>query len=379
MKKFKYAEIYHGAKKNEKPSLSNKWFVYYYYLVPDSQPQRYIRIVKKGNINKYDTIAERMEYAKRLVRTIDRQLDNGFSPYADKMDRSFITTEDAINFSLSKKQWSSGTWRGQRAVVKLFKKVMGDKMKANVKDFSRADAREMLDKMVAERKVGNSAYNYYKASMHGIFQELVEWEKLDKNAVNPFLFRGRKVIREPRVYPTPEELKAMTEILTDKLPGLLDFYRIMNYTAIRPSEILALQDYNINLKDWEIVLEAKKVKTGEGRVVIIPEDIRKMIKKRTIQGHYLFGKKMQPEARNRPLLYSSVIKHFMKLLKEPLGVKFRPYIFKHMGIESMLGSGMHPKAAQYQAGHSSQVMTDLYSGKKATLFRDQLEKFKGNL
>ena len=73
---------------------------------------------------------------------------------------------------------------------------MGDKINSNVKLFASPDAREVLEKMVGLRNLGNASYNRFRNLMHGIFAELKDWRKIPEN---PFAFKGRKL--PPRKMP----------------------------------------------------------------------------------------------------------------------------------------------------------------------------------
>jgi len=384
MKDYKYAEVYRGAPTDCKPTMKD-WYVYYSFKNPATG--KFERFIIKDGINRLDNIKDRTEKAKSMIRDIDRALDEGFNPFQNRSERSFMSMETALKFAISKKRWSKESADIHAGTIRIFKNALGQNLSKDVSKFSRTDAREVLDLMVNTQGVGDKSWNRWRTTLHGIFQELVEWEKIP---INPFDFKNRRVVKSdaPRLA-TPDEAKRIKDQLLEHCPGLYVWLMTMNMTAIRPSEILKIKAESIEIityeekgiekEMWYILLQAKDVKDREARKVVVPLQLRQYLKPHIIKGHYLFGDQCQPQIRTVAKSYKSVYHYWTKWIVEDLGLKgIKPYSFKHLGIKTMLAT-MSYKAVQYQAGHSTSSMTDIYSGKDATIFRDELEKFEGNL
>lgn len=382
MKKYKYAEIYKGAPAGEKPTL-NDWYVYYYFIDPKTEKWR--RFILKDGINRLETISERLDKAKNMVRTIDMELDQGFNPFSEVEDRPAFSIENGIKWALTKKKWSKETMDIHKGTISTFYKAINPK--SDIKKFTRIAAREALDKMCELNGVGDKSWNRWRTTLHGIFAELAEWEKIP---FNPFQFKNRKVQeREEPNLATPQQAKLIREHLLIHCPGLYVFLLMENMTTIRPSEILKIKAENFEIFDytdkgetremWYIKIFSKDVKDRTARKVVVPIHLRQFLKSHIIPGHYLFGDQCQPQVRKTPKSYKAVYKYWTKWVVEDLGItNIKPYSFKHLGVKSMLAI-MSDKAVQYQAGHSTSSMTDIYSNKDATIFKDDLEKFEGNL
>lgn len=375
MKKFKYAEIYTGSKKGQTPSIDKDWNVYYFFLIPGSKPERYRRFVTRGGINRFHTIDERMNYAKRLVRVIDRELDNGFNPFEEIEDRAFLSFGNAVKWSLSRQEWSPETRKLMEYMVNVFLNTMGGLVNKDVKSFTRIQARETLEKIVKDRKLGNLAHNRYRAVMRRVFSELVEWEKIP---FNPFEFRNKKVPpKKKKALATPEEVELIREYLEIKNPYLLTFVMAVNMTFIRLSELLKLKAEDVDIQKWRITVRAEISKNRKQRTVVVPFDLRERLLLHVLPDHYLFGGGCKPEIREKPLDYTTIWHKWDNLVVRDLGIKVTPYSFKHMGTRKMTAK-IDRTAAQYQAGHSSSAMTDIYNENDVTIYEDQLENFPGD-
>lgn len=148
--------------------------------------------------------------------------------------------------------------------------------------------------------------------------------------------------------------------------------RIRNYayllfsigTGIRPGEGLHIRRSDFNLKESYALVRGESVKTRQSRVVYIPQHtdllrlLQKMIKTQVQSG-------LPPEA---PLFSDSSGKrihtrswfHIVDRRAKSLGIRIKPYDFRHAFITHSLMNGANPYDIRDQVGHSNMEMMKRY-------------------
>lgn len=371
----KLSTIYTGSPDGEKPSMDNKWFVEFY----DQK-----RIRKYGHINRGKTIKERMELAEELKSIIDEAL---IAKYKGKDNTVMLfTLKDAMQFSVDRKkgQWAPKSLSNCNSVIKAFYEITDKKGLTNrpVDLITRPIAREILDSMVLERKLGDHAYNKYKTWLFSLFRTLIDYEKIE---INPFDFKSSRKKPKPkkRILLTPSETKRVAKHIEEINPGFMTYLMFVNMTTARPKEVFYIKAGDIKLEQGVILLRGADLKDKEDRMVIIPLELEERIKAfglhRFPPNFYIFGWDFVPEARQHPVRRDRATKYYQENVKKALGVQADMYALKHLGLRSMRSQGIEPEAAQLQAGHASYDETIGYAGLDRPELMQQLRKFKGDL
>jgi integrase len=135
-------------------------------------------------------------------------------------------------------------------------------------------------------------------------------------------------------------------------------------TGVRPGEGLKLRRDDFNMAGRFVLARGEFVKTRQSRIIYIPQDmalirmLQKMIRIQAKNG--LHG--------NTPLFSDSAGKeinarawfHIVQKRAKTIGVRIKPYDFRHAFITHSLSEGANPYDLRDQVGHSSMEMMKRY-------------------
>ena len=367
MKNYKKCKIYKGAPRKKTPTLK-QWYVYYYFnekYYDKQSPPKWVRFRVKEDINLTKFIHERHERAEDLCDTLNELLRNGFNPYMDKQanltnintSKNKFPVKIAMEWALSKKKLASKSTMDFKSVLKFFYQAI-DELGYNVevKSITKVMIREIIDKMVENRKLGGGAWIKYKRMLYNLFQVLVDWEKIENNPCN---FKTPIKAPKPKIKVLLSELdrKRIKHHLQEVHPNFFNFCMAINLTSVRPVELLRLKVGDVDLDRKTIFLKAENAKDREDRLIVIPKALEKYLNVKGEDDWYLFGHEFEPQKRNAPLKRDNATKLWKKLVIDELGIDSKMYWLKHLGLTSMRQQGFDPEIVQLIAGHSSYETT----------------------
>ncbi len=358
MKNYRLCKIYKGAKKGMRPTLNN-WYVYYYFF--DGVEWKRFRL--KEDINTAKTITERTHRANALKEAMDELLMAGYNPFRDdnRIILKQFTMKEGIDWAMSRKKFAHKTQLDFNSIVKHFHETSAKLGYGSLelKKVTRIIIREIIEKMVESRNLGNHAYLKYKNNLGNLFEELVSWEKIDFNPC-----RFKTTIRKPKpktkILLSEDQRMLIKNTLLEKNPNFFNYLMFINLTALRPVEILRLKVEDIDLKNSRIIIRSEITKDSEDRITIIPKALEPYIDIDAPKHYYLFGHDFKPQERKKPLSRDKATHLWQELIIKGLGIDSKMYWLKHLGLTSMRQQGIDPEIVQYHAGHSTYEMTQVY-------------------
>lgn len=250
---YKIAKLYAGSKKGEKPNLSKQWFVYYSYRNPvtkklERQPPVY------RDINTFNTIGERKEYAQALVILINDLLKAGFSPYEEFVNKEDGTLDKNIlscaKFYLSEKEkylapksykpysqhvgyfvdWINETHLGHLDITQI-KRFHIMKFLSDYRDRSIKYAVKNNSKPASNRQINNikgnlsTFFNYFKIN----FEDEVPKNPVARLENLPHKTQGNKAY-------TDKQATLLKTLMQEHNPRMLRFCEMVYESCTRPHE-----------------------------------------------------------------------------------------------------------------------------------------------
>lgn len=127
---------------------------------------------------------------------------------------------------------------------------------------------------------------------------------------------------------------------------------IMIYTGLRPSELLQIENENINI-DERYLIAGIKTDAGKDRIIPINEKILPLIRDRMSDQKYLFV-----SARGDKMSYDTFRAKRWNPLMQELNMKHKPHDGRHTFATLMDNAGANKVSIQKIMGHASQGITD---------------------
>jgi integrase len=322
---------------------------------------------KRIKINRIDSIKERRKFATQMIRRINRDLENGWSPWAEKLaPKGLHLLIKALDIYLERKIKELdgiNSVRTYKSQVKLLVEWMEktDRSAMFAVNFKKRDAQAYLDHLIDSNKVAPTTFNNRLTVCKAMFNWLVEREYI---AINPFQTVRRLQEKEKVRQVIPEhKRREIAEHLEKNDRFFLLCCYLMFYTEIRPSEQTKLKVSDCDLNRGVIVIPGTATKNKRVRIATIPKPF--LVFLRTFNwdhfdpDHYIFGRGWEPgKVPIAPRLISSKWANMRDKVSLPM--KYQFYSLRDSGIVWMLQQGVSPEEVMKQAGHSDLQMTTKY-------------------
>jgi integrase len=356
MENFKTAKLFDAS-----GDTSQRWFLYYYFLSPDTGKYQRFRVWIPHRIL---TASGRRDKAHELSNQINKKLREGFNPFSH-LEKRFTPIGLTMEFVLSIKENScrKRTHHTYSSMVRVFRRWLEKKHldKSPVDNFNYYQAQEFMDYTKSVLKNSNRTYNNRLTVMRTIFKILIRREWI---MANPF----EKIESLPREDPeitcfTIDELLLMQK----HLPGWnYDLYVVaclIFYCFIRPQEIVRLRVSHFHLKTGTIILPGSVSKNKKHEVVQIPNALRGVLDKLDLdhpESWFVFAHKQhRGQKETAPTRIAEAWREFA----DHYGIEKNIYSLKHTGVGMALENGINIRDLQLQLRHSSLEMTQVYLDK----------------
>jgi integrase len=350
------------------------WRIQYYFYEPDKKGKL---IVIKG-MNIYKAHAEKKAATAALLSNEIEMLKNGYNPVAGKFihqKESEVSADtllfDALKFAASKftgkskSDYKSILLHCQKAAngLGLHTLVIG-----NVK---RRHVRIILD-AVGEAKGSKwtaNNFNYYRAHLSVLFNELLQYDVLEFNPV--IGIKKAKVVRVIKEVLTRQqraELDKRLRMIGENRFRL--FLRIFFHSGIRLSEIMLLKAGQVDIRKQTIRVTIKKDRQ--------PAEVDKPVKsiavrywKMAIKGvpddYYVFSRNLL--AGPSPVAADTVTRRWRRVVK-PLGITADLYALKHANTTEMVDVTGSAVAALLNSHKSTAMVQQVYDVKRDRRIED---------
>lgn len=354
---------------------ASRWYVEYYYRVPEKQRHLYnnakwkrFRVFEDINRHKSD------EYANMLRDAVEYNLRIGFDPFDHNNRKMELqapqagTINEAIN--LFKTKWANKGLE-TASIIKYYRTA--DRLTKYLTDrkLQQAEPDEIgkgfIERYLDELDLSNRSYNNELSFLSTMFKFLVESQIMTRNPCAGVAKKKVKVSKhryyDERLFPK------LREVLTEHDPYLLFACQCVYYLCIRSEkELKNMRVGNIFTDRKQVLL--KEGKTGE-RYIGIPDELLQIFKERGIleadPSYYVFSvqnkNKFIADGKPGPEPFGNGFfsKRFSKLRKK-IGVDndYTIYGLKHSRIIHLKIDGVPDQDIMALTGHKDYHAFSLY-------------------
>jgi integrase len=303
------------------------------------------QIIVKG-MNRYDTLFDRQDaMAALLENELDEYVSKGYNPITCSYMREESTVPEYIIspdlpfiealYLVKEKKCCS-----QECKIDLKSVIKGTELAAMrlhmtsiaVKDIKRRHILILLEQVreIKGSKWSDNQFNYYRAHLMMLFEELLKWEAIEVNPVAKI--QKKSIVKVMRKVYTSEEHERIDKYLEAQHRQLWIFSRIFYYAGCRRTELLRVkyQDVDLNAQTFKTT-RLKGQNKAEVLYTITDEAMpfwNMVIDRQGIDpGPYLFSKGLLPG--NKALTSHHLSHLWLELVKQKLNIDADFYSLKH--------------------------------------------------
>ncbi len=344
--------------------ITKQWYVYFFWLEDGKKQIR----VKRG-LNLIKNKKERELAAKVLLRVVVEELENGWNPITDTVERIEIqTVSEALNkiLALKKSTITSRSYKTYKDEINLFVKWISLKHydKLFIHNFTEHHAREYFDYLLLERRHCGKTFNGHRANLNVFFNALVERKEIKESPI-----KGIKKRPEERGKNTTFSKVDEDKFIEYAKKHELNFYyatRFIKYCFFRRSELVGIKVKNIHWENKTIVVDSEISKSGRQEGITISKSLEKVILEMGVLNldpeTYLFSGGRNcfapgPTKKKRVDDFSDKQLEINKILGIKQGTF---YSFKHTGVCELYNLTKDAYTVMRQCRHTDLKMTQIY-------------------
>lgn len=350
---------------------NKEWIIVYYAKVPAKNELKRFRV----RVAKLANYTERLRYAKKLERAINKKLEAGWSPFYEDATNTYKSISEVFDNYLTtiKKEVLDGvkrpdTIRSYTSYLKIIQEYL-EKRQKNLKFLVELDifiVNQFLDYVYLERNSSARTYNNYLRFLSALFS----WSKskgyIKTNpAENVRKKTTEKKTRSVLGFAEKQQLKEYGK--TNQ--GYYTLCMCTYYAFIRRTELTKIKVSDVHLNKGFITIDSKISKNRKTENVTIPNNLYPLLIE-----HLKFAK-------NSDFLFSTNNFNAGKIQLTPKKVsdqwnRFRKahgvgniyqfYSLKDTGITDLLNSGIPAIKVRDQARHHDLKITESYTQRNAT-------------
>jgi len=334
--KYEKPKIYHGGPSMD---LKKRWYVYYKHLNPDTGA-----MIRQDNIysdinRRFKTKRERLREFNLLRNAVEQALKDGFSPYEDKTDTSYITIRNAFEYALKVKEASVSdtTFKDYSIRINAFLKHLDKTSVADydIENFNKQIVNQYLNHLASKTSASNR--NNTRRVLSTIMRVLKKEDYIKENFIDDIDVLNHKAERN-RTY-TLNTVDEIYEKLEKTDPIMLLFIKFVSYNFLRPIEVVRLKVSDIDIINKSLYVRAKNKPV---KIKIIPDLLLdEIIKLRILsQKHFLFTPDGIGYWKNPDITDEQKRNHFSKrysVFKKDFGISkdYGLYSFRHTFITKL--------------------------------------------
>jgi integrase len=335
------------------------WFVHFRY---DGKQFRY-----SLHYNKIENLKERQIYFEELCKEILKDLKAGWNPNIKevKVVDNEITVNDAFDLALATKKEiiQNDTYIVLKSKVNRFKKIAKvlrlDQVK--ITELKNRHYELILNKTAAEYKLSDTSYNTYKIGLANVLNCLVDLHILKRNF--KLKVKSKKVNKLQAHVPASENnITIIKQHLQTNFPDFYLFWVTLFHTGARPTELLKVKLFMIDLSNDSINMDKDITKNGKPRIIPINQYLKIILIRLNIENlpkdYYLFGKDFKPSIKGNERKQATTL--WKEEIKDKLGINATLYSIKKHSANSLILAGVSINAIKDLFGHTSEVTTQIY-------------------
>lgn len=335
------------------------WFVHFRY---DGKQFRY-----KLHYNKIEDLKEREKYFNELCKAILKDLKAGWNPNIKetKPIENEITVNDAFDLALTTKKEiiQNDTYIVLKSKVNRFKKIAKILKLDQVKiiDLKNRHFELILNKTAETYKLTDISYNTYKVGLANVLNCLVDLKILKRNF--KLKIKSKKVVKlQSHIPAVAKDIEIIKTHLQTNFPNFYLFWVTLFHTGARPTELLKVRLFMIDLSNDNINFDKDITKNGKPRVVPINQYLKVILERQNIENlpkeYYLFGRDFKPCAVGIERKPATTL--WREEIKDKLKINMTLYAIKKHSANSLILAGVSVNAIKDLFGHTSEVTTQIY-------------------
>ncbi len=345
--------------------LSKRWRVTFY--VWDTRVHQLVRKQKWIGAN-FQTKTQRIKEANRLIRSINKLLEDGYhisdtsARKANSTNLTLISWLDAWKWAALQKK-ADVRPRAAQLLDFMLERLEKYLIQSNQHNLPlQYVSREHVEHFLAflfKKDLTNSTKNLYLKFVKLLFNQLVQAEKIPQSPAKSFPLLS---VNEVHQQGFQDEIKTkFLQKYQANCPEILPIIQYIYYSFIRPGELLKLQVKHILPKTIFIPGHISKNKKSEH--VLISPALNNFLEKnkiRTYPEHYfLIGFNGLP-ALKKPCTHYFSNRHLAVRRILGLGDEYTLYCWKHTGVTDTYRQTLDIEFVSRQCRHSSLDMTKRY-------------------
>jgi integrase len=313
---------------------------------------------------------KRKAHANKLIKDYNTLLKQGFHVKAEEEqpqalpDQKQYSISEAFTFLIKIKE-KTVRERTVQAYSTLKDRLVefyqcegiGD---INIAYLTKEDIDAFFDWLLLEKKIGHKTFNNYITLIRAAFTFF-----LDRNIVfkHPVKVKPLKTDIGGNIAFSNDQVKELSEVISQKNPELWFFIKFMYYCFIRPNEIRQLKVKYLMRESETIVIPAHISKNGKQGSVVIPVPFLADINVKQMfdeQPEFLiFSTEGEP---GKKLRGKNTMNLWHRQILDELGYgsEYTLYSWKHTGVVEAYKAGIDIKTIQQQLRHHDLQMTDIY-------------------
>ena len=374
-KKYKPAKLYHADK-----DLSKSWFVFFYYLNPETGKLKRFRF--KAQINRIHNVRDRMKQGKLLVKAVNELLQSGWSPFilsenvGTQWERTDLSLQHLLRLkkkTVAKRTFESYNNTIGRFIIWLQEKGLHELPPELIK---RNNIVEYLDELSNVHNLSANTRNNHLNYIRSMFSILYSKEVIDRNPATG-ISKLPTIYGERNTPMSDEETQTVVNYLSKEHPRLMLFVNIIYGCGLRPVEICRLKGSDVDIERGEILIKGTESKAHKRDHVTVPayliEDLDRYLITRK-RNWPLFSKGFEDSA--SPLIRNRVSELWKRLIKDGLGINKDMYSLRHKSSVDMYDAGFDMFEIRDRLRHASVTQTEQYM--RSIVSRNK-ERLKNNM
>ena len=331
---------------------------------------------KTMKINRVKGVTNRRTYARRVIKHLTEQLNNGWNPWIANDTGDLIVFDDVVKRYEShiEKMLASGYYRketydGYKSYVKIMREYISKKRPTYyVYQFNRSFCVDFLDYVFIERDNGAQTRNNYLNFLRVFSGFLVEKGYLESKPTDGISPISKRLYKKERECIPLDVVGRIADYCREKEPDFLFACYLLYYCFIRPVEMTRLKVRHFNLKACTLTIPGELSKNKTTQTITLP---KKVIQYGIDIGvfsapmeDFIFSYKLKPgRVEIDPKHFRDHWDNVRQALKLKKEWKF--YSLKDTGITEMCDRNVAPRQVKDQARHSTLAITDIYLQKSA--------------
>jgi integrase len=350
------------------------WYIGFYAFDPLVGRLRQKRI----KLNHINPISARRAYANELLKRLNEQLIDGWSPWVESENsnayKKFTDVCDHYRLLLSR-QLNSGIIRPDThtSYISYLRNIEAynlEKQKIKyIYQFDNLFLLKFLDHIYIDRENTAQTRDNYLAFLRTFSTFLVEKQYCKAKPTEGIANLGRRRAKKKQRTVIPENVRTqISDYLKQNNKHMYLACCVLYYCFIRPKEMALLKIEHVNLTNSTILIPGDVSKNRTTAVITIPKPLQELFFELKIdqypKDYYLFsdnyspGKKFRSEKQFRDYWN----KHLRRDLKDlKLNPTYKFYSLKDTGITDLLRNNVDVISVRDQARHHSIFITDTYT------------------